>query len=61
MLIRRALIENTRERKAFLLKEDFEKLFDDPISINHVRIAQAQLRSFHDDGDYSEEMKRIGR
>lgn len=58
---RRALIENTRERNAFLPKEDFEKLFDIPISINHVRVAQAQLRSFHDDGDYSEEMKRIGR
>ena len=58
---RRALIANTRERNAFLQKEDFEKMFDIPISINHVRVAQAQLRSFHDDGDYSEEMKRIGR
>ena len=59
-MICRTLIADAKQRNAIITDAEFNHLFDSIISINQVRIAQAQLREFRDDGDYSNEMKRIG-
>ena len=60
-MIDRNLIADAKQRNAIIPEHEFVGLFSSIISLNQVRITEAQLREFQDDGDYSAEMKRIGR
>lgn len=59
-MIDRNLIVDANERNAIIPECDFVGFFSSIISLNQVRITEAKLRDFQDDGDYSSEMKRIG-